>query len=451
MSLPRSTPEEQGVSQAALRIYVDALDRSDHELHSLMVLRHGQVITEGWWAPFRATDPHLLFSLSKSFTSTAVGLAVEAGLLSVEDRVVSFFPDELPADVSDNLAAMEVRHLLTMTTGHDADSAGKFDRGPNGNWLRSFLSLDVPHEPGTFFLYDSGASYTLSAIVQKLTGQPVLEYLRPRLFDPLGISEGTWATSPQGINAGGWGLSLTTESIAKFGQLYLQRGRWQDRQLVPAEWVATATSAVVPNNQDNPDWHQGYGYQFWQSRHGYRGDGAFGQFCLVFPEHDAVVAMTGATADMQGVLDLTWAHLLPAFDDTPLADRLGGLALPEPRSADPAPDALRGKSYAVDSNNIGLDSVEFGDSVTLVVDGQRIDCGVGDRQPISHPQLGTRVIASGRADGDSYEAVLRFVETPYQGTIILRPDGDSLRITTKSNVGFGATDEEVTGRPTVTA
>jgi CubicO group peptidase (beta-lactamase class C family) len=448
MSLPRSTPEEQGVSQAALRIYLDALDHSDHELHSLMVLRHGQVIAEGWWEPYRSTDPHLLFSLSKSFTSTAVGLAVADGLLSVEDKVVSFFPDDLPAEVSDNLAAMEVRHLLTMTTGHDADSAGKFDRGPEGNWLRSFLSLEVPHQPGTFFLYDSGASYTLSAIVQKLTGQPLLEYLRPRLFEPLGISERTWASSPQGINAGGWGLSITTESIAKFGQLYLQGGRWEDKQLVPADWVATATSAVVPNNQDNPDWQQGYGYQFWQSRHGYRGDGAFGQFCLVFPEHDAVVAMTGATADMQGVLDLTWAHLLPAFDETSLADRLGALALDEPRSLDPAPASLRGKSFKVDSNNIGLDSVEFGDSVTVVVDGQRIDCGRNDRQRISHQQLGTQVIASGRADGDSYEAVLRFVETPFQGTVVLRPDGDSLKVTIRSNVGFGDPEQTVAARPT---
>lgn len=447
MTLPRSTPEEQGVSSDALRIYVDALDRSPHELHSLMVLRHGQVIAEGWWAPYSAADPHLLFSLSKSFTSTAVGLAVSDGLLSVEDAVISFFPDDLPAQVSTNLAAMEVRHLLTMTTGHDADSAGKFDRGPTGNWLRSFLSLDVPHQPGTFFLYDSGASYTLSAIVQKLTGQPLLDYLRPRIFEPLGISEGSWASSPQGINAGGWGLSLTTESIAKFGQLYLQRGQWQGRQLVPTDWVTMATSAVVPNNEPNPDWQQGYGYQFWQSRHGYRGDGAFGQFCLVLPEQDAVVAMTGATADMQGVLDLTWAHLLPALESTALADRLNTLALDEPHWTDPAPESLRGRTYAIESNNIGLDSVEFGESVTLVLTGHRIDCGTGQRQPISHPQLGTQVIASGRADGDAYEAVLRFVETPFQGTAILRPDGASLKVTLKSNVGFGSTEQVVAGRP----
>ena len=232
------------------------------------------------------TSPHTLFSLSKSFTATAVGLAVAEGRLSVDDPVLGFFPDEAPAIISPHLAAMQVRHLLSMSTGHGEDTTAALRQAADGNWVRAFLERPVEHEPGTFFLYNSGATYMLSAIVQRLTGQTLLDYLQPRLFAPLGIERPTWESCPRGINAGGWGMSATTEDIARFGQLYLQQGRWEGRQLVPAAWVAAATSTQADNSsRTEPDWAQGYGYQFWRCRHGaYRGDGAFGQFCLVMPE-----------------------------------------------------------------------------------------------------------------------------------------------------------------------
>src|SRR5437660_3191760 len=159
-----------------------------------------------------------------------------------------------------------------------------------------------------------------SAIVQKVTGQTVLDYLRPRLFEPLGIADPTWGTSPQGITLGGYGLSIRTEDIAKFGQLYLQHGKWNDRQLIPAAWVEAATSRQTSNGSNpNSDWDQGYGYQFWRARHGaYRGDGAFGQFCIVMPEQDAVVAITSGVRDMQAVLNLVWEQLLPALKPSTL-------------------------------------------------------------------------------------------------------------------------------------
>ena len=160
----------------------------------------------------------------------------------------------------------------------------------------------------------------LSAIVQKVTGMTVLDYLRPRLFEPLGIEHPTWETSPQGISAGGFGLSIRTEDIARFGQLYLQRGKWQGKQLVPAAWVEAATARQTSNGS-NPqsDWDQGYGYQFWRCRHGaYRGDGAFGQFCVVLPEQDAVIAITSGVKDMQAVLNLVWDKLLPAMKPSSL-------------------------------------------------------------------------------------------------------------------------------------
>jgi CubicO group peptidase (beta-lactamase class C family) len=245
-----------------------------------------------------------------------VGLAVAEGKLSVDDPVLKFFPDDAPAQPSDKLKAMRVRDLLTMSTGHQTEPKLTAD----DTWVKSFLAHPVEHKPGAHFQYNSPATYTCSAIVQKLTGQTVLDYLVPRLFQPLGIEGAEWSTSPQGISAGGWGLFLKTEDIAKFGQLYLQKGQWSGKQIVPAAWVEQATARQVSNGSDpSKDWDQGYGFQFWRCRHGaFRGDGAFGQFCIVMPEQDAVVAITADTKDMQAELNIVWEKLLPAFKNAAL-------------------------------------------------------------------------------------------------------------------------------------
>ncbi len=313
--LPRGTPEAQGVSSEAIRAFVEAADNHIHTLHGFMLVRHGFVIAEGWWKPESADKPHVLWSLSKSFNSTAIGLAIEEGKLSVDDPVLKFFPDEAPANPSDNLRAMRVRDLLTMTSGHDAEPKFKIQDGPT---IRDFLAHPVSHKPGTWFRYNTPGSYTLSAIVTKATGQTVLDYLKPRLFEPLGIENPRWDTSPEGYSFGGYGLYLRTEDIAKFGQLYLQKGKWNGKQLIPEKWVEAATSKQVENDNaptgKNPDWGQGYGFQFWRCRHnGYRGDGKDGQFCMVLPEQDAVIAITALTGDMQAELNLVWDKLLPGF------------------------------------------------------------------------------------------------------------------------------------------
>jgi CubicO group peptidase (beta-lactamase class C family) len=198
-----------------------------------------------------------------------------------------------------------------MSAGHELEV--KFTT--NAPWVQSFLAHPVPFKPGTHFQYNTPGTHMLSAIITKVTGQTVLDYLRPRLFEPLGIAHPEWGSSPQGNSFGGWGLKLCTEDIAKFGQLYLQQGKWNGKQLVPAAWVAQATAKQVSNGSDpTKDWDQGYGFQFWRCRHGaYRGDGAFGQFCLVLPEQDAVIAITADTGDMQAELNVVWDQLLPAF------------------------------------------------------------------------------------------------------------------------------------------
>ena len=236
--------------------------------------------------------------------------------------MLKFFPEDAPAEPSNNLKAMRVSDLLRMSTGHQTEPP----RTPDQPWTKTFLAHPVPFKPGTHFLYNTSATYMLSAIVQKATGMTVLDYLRPRLFEPLGIEHPTWETSPQGISTGGYGLSIRTEDIARFGQLYLQKGKWQGKQLVPEAWVEAATARQTSNGS-NPksDWDQGYGYQFWRCRHGaYRGDGAFGQYCIVLPEQDAVIAITSGVKDMQAVLNLVWDKLLPAMKPSPLARRRRG-------------------------------------------------------------------------------------------------------------------------------
>ncbi len=327
-SLPRGIPESEGVPAPAVAAFVDAVEAKIDAVHSFMLVRHGKVVAEGWWSPYTADRPHVLNSLTKSFTSTAVGLAVSEGKLSIDDPVLKFFPNEAPARPGEALKQMRVRDLLTMTTGHTKEEIDRFFWQinvpflPEPNLPRRFFAMTIAHPPGTQFEYDSAASHMLSIIVRRATGQTIEEYLTPRLFKPLGIEIGAWQKTGDGTPIGGFGLHLRTEDIAKFGQLYLRKGNWNGQQLIPTAWVEAATRKQVENRKDpkdDSDWAQGYGYQFWQCRHGfYRGDGALGQFCIVMPRYDAVMAITSGTKDMAGVMSLVWDIIVPAFHDGPL-------------------------------------------------------------------------------------------------------------------------------------
>ncbi len=325
--LPRSEPEAEGISSSAIRDFLAAVDREVDSLHTFMLLRNGRVVAEASWAPYTLPQRHMLFSLSKSFTSTAAGLAIAEGFFALDDLVVDLLPATAPppASRSELLGRLKVRHLLSMTTGQSEDSLPAFLRGTARDWQRAFFALPVEHEPGTYFVYNSGATYMVSAIIQQTTGLRVTDFLIPRLFDPLGISDPQWERSPEGIDTGGWGLSLAAEEIARFGQLCLDGGFWKGQRLLPEAWVREATSRQVANGSDpESDWAQGYGYQFWRCRHNaYRGDGAFGQYCVVMPEQNAVLAMTGGLGDMGAPLRLAWEHLLPAMGSAPAERRPG--------------------------------------------------------------------------------------------------------------------------------
>jgi CubicO group peptidase (beta-lactamase class C family) len=462
-ALPRSRPEAQGVSPSAILAFVDEASRKIDSLHSFMLVRHGHVVAEGWWSPYDAKTRHELYSLSKSFTSTAVGLAIADGKLSLDDPVLKFFPDDAPEKPSNNLKAMRVHDLIRMSTGHQTEPRLAGSKEP---WVKTFLAHPVPFKPGTHFQYNTPATYMLSAIVQKATGQTVLDYLRPRLFEPLGIESPTWGTSPQGISLGGYGLSIRTEDIARFGQLYLQKGKWNGKQLVPAAWVAAATARQTSNGSNpDSDWDQGYGYQFWRSRHhAYRGDGAFGQFCIVMPEQDAVLAITSGVGNMQAVLNLVWDKLLPAMSASALAAdeeasrklqaQLKKLIVPTPKasaSAKPA-EGVAGKTYSFPANNQKLESLalEFSDSggpVSLMLkfsDGvqQRISCGDGEWKrcrltPASRPEQAAAACGAWTDDA-VYTAKICLYETPFVVTLRLHFSDKKLQVDWAQNVALGA-------------
>lgn len=331
-SLPRATPESQGVSSEAIAGMLDAMDAEIDSMNSIMILRHGKVIAEAWWAPHTPETTHAMYSLSKSFTSTAAGFAATEGLLDIEKPIIEYFPDDLPGEISDNLKKMRVRNVLSMAGGHDLeptyDGLVNLTRDPDemaripDNWAKIFLAHPVAHEPGTFFRYNSLGTYMISAIIQKQTGERVVDYLQPRLFDPLHIEKPYWEISPQGVNKGGSGLFLHTEDMAKFGQFYLQKGMWNGKQLLPAEWIEQATTKQVSNGDDpKSDWAQGYCFQFWRCRHNiYRGDGAYSQFIVVIPEKDAVIVSTADSNRYQDVLNFYWDRLLPAMGETTLPE-----------------------------------------------------------------------------------------------------------------------------------
>ncbi len=318
VDLPRAETSEK-VDAAMSNFFQEAADKG-LDVHSVMLVKDGKVIYSHWQSQGKEDVPHVLHSVSKTFTSTAVGLAISEGKLKLTDKVISFFPDKLPAEVSDNLKAMTVRDLLTMSCGHDSEPSG-FRNDPNVDWVTASLAHPVKHKPDTHFLYNSMVTYVLSAIVQKVTGEKVVDYLNTRLFEPLHIDKPHWDESPQGINCGGWGLYLKTEDLAKMGQLLLQKGKWNGKQVVPAEWVAEMSKKQVENfnpETDNAeeaktsDWKQGYGYQMWRCRYGcFRADGAMGQYIIVVPDKNAVVAITSNVGDMQGELNLVWKNILP--------------------------------------------------------------------------------------------------------------------------------------------
>ncbi|HLZ86245.1 MAG TPA: serine hydrolase, partial [Puia sp.] len=423
---------------------------------------------------------HTLYSTSKSFTAAAVGFVLTEKKLKLTDKLVSFFPpEELPNPVPPFLTELTVKDALMMSDGMDPDPSGPV--GMSADWAKAFFATPIVNKPGTKFLYNSAGTYMLSAVVQKVTGEKILDYLRPRLFDPLGITGEDWETSPQGVNTGGWGLRLKTEDMAKFGQLYLQGGRWKGKQILPHDWVKEATTMKImqdpsasPDKQDASDWLQGYCYQMWRCRHnGVRADGAFGQFIIMLPDQDAVIAITAETPDMQDEINLVWQYLLPPMvgwslkedpdGDAKLKQTLAALALPPQKAAATGADFnINGKMYTLQANDkrmaaIGFrlqddnswqvtikgDSAEysfpFGDGKWLRTSTTRLGPNLTDHA--QHHFAGMPAVMTAGSyhwkDENTLELVLRYIESPHTEKMTCHFDGSTVSIDDEASFDYG--------------
>ena len=421
-----ATPESQGVPSEAILKFIDGCEKTFDAgdlgaMHGFVIVRHGKVIAEGSWKPFDTlNETHMLYSHSKSFTSSAIGLLADRGKIDLDERIVDIFSNEVPAKVSENLAQLRVRDLLTM-------NVGKKDHllRDGGDWVKEFLSKDFFRKPGTGFKYDSDATYMLAAIVEKKSGMKMMDYLQQNMFDQIGITKAWTTYSPQGIPCGGWGMNMTTRELARFGQLYLNRGRWDGKRVLSSDWVSLATTRQTWSGWQNvgvkalgegTDWEQGYGFQFWRCRHGaYRADGAGGQYTVVIPEKDMVVSAHAGLGDFPKELDLIWDNLLPVLKDAPLAenpsaqkklaDRLAKLAI-KPVEFARARKWTTPFEFSLRENSRGFKSVRFdpkdggGCICTLVTRAgeQKFPAGTGEWQE-----------GSIRIDTENYEGLGAYI------------------------------------------
>lgn len=324
-TLRYGAPESVGVDPQAVRAFVQGVADANHELHGFMIARHDVVAAQGWWAPYTSELPHLLYSLSKTFTATAWAFAEAEGLVERDRPLIEYWP-ELASVPGPRARTWTAEQLLRMASGHPIETfVGLAIDDPRSgpdeiDGVAWCFANEPEFEPGSIFAYNQLCTYLVAATIQEVTGQTLVDYLRPRLFDPLGISHATWQTDQWGRQLGFTGLFVHLEAALKLGLLYLHRGVWEGQRLLPEAWFDAGlnplsdTSLPLPDGTlRNPDWAQGYGYQVWMARHGYRGDGAFGQFMLVLPELDAVIAINSGEQDMQAVLNQVWRHLLPGL------------------------------------------------------------------------------------------------------------------------------------------
>ena len=470
-SIPRSTPEAEGVSSVAIQKFIESYKKEKHELHSVMIIRHGKVISEAWWSPYGPELKHSMYSVSKSWTSTAVGFAVSENKLQLSHKVLSFFPEHADLSTNSFLKDLTVKDLLTMSVGHKVEPLRSVIV-MQPDWIRGFLKTPIEYAPGTKFLYNTLATYMLSAIVQKVTGQSLINYLEPRLFKPLGISGVDWEYDSKGINTGGWGIRVKTEDMAKLGLTYLNGGKYNGKQVISKAWVSEATQKQIDQNpeasqakKDSSDWLQGYGYQFWRCRNGaFRADGAYGQYIVMMPEQDAVVVITSESMDLQDDLNMIWQHLLPAFGKSkipanPTAYRSLSQFLKN-RKLEPSPSAqvvgnenILRKKYALEKNPLEWTSFEINktDKGLVAQIGTKdqklhqIPLGLNQWQMSENKMIGPYSLRSVPAHLDTFapfkvagsyiwkdentiEMIIRYIESPHHWKIAYQLQGDKLKL-----------------------
>lgn len=482
-----ATPEEVGVSSQDIIDYIDELEKSETEMHGLMIMRHGKMITQGWWAPFGPNIRHGLQSHTKTYAATAVGIAYTEGLLKLDERLIDIFPDESPAEPSENLKLLTVRDVLCMGCGMDTMPFNSVD------WIKEFMHTPVNHKPGTTYMYNSTGSTMLGAIVRKKTGLGLHEYLTPRLFNKIGIDPDNlrWMCMADGMEIGGGGLFATTEDNFRLMKLYADGGVWEGERILAEDYVKLATtnqndSATESiNNPEASDNFLGYGFQIWMCKpeNAYRADGAMGQFTIVLPDQDMIISITETAVGAhwaQSTLDITWKFVekvvaqdkLEANEEAYnfLLNKLSRLNVGNPKCQpfSPLVEEISGKSYKLESglftpfggnwmsgekaDNISTFNITF-DNYSMIFNFETIS---GRKETIRFATNGTRFtnLLGKQEDltqlylGDAHfqDDLLvfhgRWVETCLTDTYTMKFVGDKVEITADNNSAWKFPQQE---------
>ena len=477
----RTTPEAVGIKSEDILHYIDTLEHSNTEMHGLMIMRHGKVCAEGWWAPYAPNLRHGLQSHTKTYAATAVGIAYTQGLLKLDERLIDIFPEEAPQDPSENLKALKVRDVLCMGNGMD-----EMPRNSE-NWIRDFLHTPVNHEPGTTFMYNSVGSTMLGAIVRKKTGLGLHAFLSQHLFHKIGIDPENlrWYCMADGMETGGGGLLATTEDNLRLMKLYADGGVWEGERILAEDYVKLATtlqneSATESiNNPQAFDNFLGYGFQSWMCKPKgvYRADGAMGQFTIVCPEQDMIIAITETAVGAhwaQTTLDLTWDFLekigsgdVPENEEARdrLVRKLASLNTPNPvcRPFSPRIESISGKKYKVTNGELSPEMRSFmGGSKSIQVSEFSFDfdcygCVWNVTQPdgskeairvatyggrftnlVKTPDAQTQLLVAsgGWLEENVFQVVCRWTETCLTKKLLFKFDGTRIDVEESTNSAF---------------
>ena len=483
-AFPRATPESQGIRSEAVMNLIGRLQAEGDMVHSYMLIRHGKVVAEGWWAPYDAETRHALYSVSKSFVSMGIGFAVEDRLMSMNDRVNAFFPDQVLADQDALAREIRVRDLMAMASGQTNDASKAMFAAPAGGQAKAFYATRMAEPPGRRFRYMNGNTAMLAQIHRRVTGaDDLVEYLKPRLFDALGIDDFSWARQPDGTVLGCSGFELRTEDLAKVAQLLLRNGCWNGRRVLPLWWVKQATSCQTPygdvldpvlayhmgrtakpaNEKEPNDWEVGYGYQLWMGRHEtFRLCGAFGQIAIIMPSEDMVfVSHAGGNGANALSVNAFYDAILPGLSKEPLPEnpsalkalreRSAALSITLPEGAG-APSAhaveVAARGCAAGENVFGLKSVKYNVEARLLelkngIGKQQIEGGANgvwkkghavmendststlDRMRGGWQPLGA---CGGWKDGSTFVARIAFTRSPFILDFTLDCSGEEMRV-----------------------
>jgi len=370
-----NTPEESGIPSKKIFSFLEYLEQKKLCMHNIMILRHGKIAFETHYPPFTAHGLHRMYSVTKSFVSVAIGFMIDEGKISLQSKLADFFPEYLEEPVHPYIKEMTVRDLLLMATPYNATTYKVSDK----NWIKTFFTTEPTHKSGTVFKYDTSGTVALTALVEKISAQNLVDYLRPRLFEPLGFSKDAWCVErPEGGAWGGSGLLCSTYDLARFGLFLLYHGKWQGRQLLSASYLKEACSPLIDNRVTTmgPELQFGYGYQIWQTRHnGFCANGMGNQMAVCLPEKDLLLV---TNADTQGIasdhdilLDAFWKHVyVNISDEAPgenpedsakLKDKLGRLEFPsvDGEIVSPCQNNFHGKKYQFTDNPMKIKWVVF--------------------------------------------------------------------------------------------